>query len=372
MVQKDYYEILGIQRNATDSEIKSAYRKIALASHPDRNPNNPEAEKRFKEASEAYQVLSDAEKRRIYDQYGHDGLKGRGFSGFSTFEDIFSSMGGIFEEFFNFGGGRRRAGARRGADLRLDLEIDFEEAVFGVVKDVSIDRHQTCGRCSGTKMEPGSSAATCPTCGGAGQVRRSQGFFTLNTTCPHCRGTGQIIQQPCKECGGKGTVLENGKLSINIPAGVEDGNQLRLSGKGESGEGRGAAGDLYIFLHVRPHEYFQRRGNDLIAELPISFCHAALGATIEAPTLEGATTVKIPKGTQPGETIKVAGQGVPFVQGYGRGDLIFLVTIDVPRRLSKEQERLLMEFSKLSQDAKSVKTRKKESWFDKIKDIALG
>jgi molecular chaperone DnaJ len=373
MVRKDYYEILGVARAAGDGEIKKAYRKIALECHPDRNPESPEAEKRFKEASEAYQVLSDPEKRRIYDTYGHDGLKGQGFTGFSNFEDIFASMGGIFEEFFNFGGGRRRQGPRRGADLRYDLEIDFEEAVFGAAKSFEISQYVQCSRCQGSTMEPGTSAVTCPSCGGAGEVRRSQGFFMLTTTCPHCRGAGRIVQQPCRTCSGKGKVLETSEVKVNIPAGVEDGNQLRISGRGEPGGNNGATGDLYVFLRVREHDFFQRRGNDLVAELPVSFCQATLGATIEAPTLDGQVNVKIPRGTQHGQTIRVAGKGVPHVRGYGRGDLLFVATVEVPRQLTKEQEDLLRQFAACDEAAKpaKAKTKKKESWIDKIKALAL-
>jgi molecular chaperone DnaJ len=374
MVRKDYYEILGLGRDAGDADIKKAYRKIALESHPDRNPDNPEAERRFKEASEAYQVLSDPEKRRVYDTYGHDGLRGTGFTGFSSFEDIFASMGGIFEEFFNFGGSRRRSGSRRGADLRYDLEIDFEEAVFGASKSVELSRYVACSRCRGSKMEPGTNAVTCPTCGGVGEVRRSQGFFTLTTTCHHCRGAGRIIQQPCRTCHGAGKELQNTEVKVNIPAGVENGNQLRLSGHGEPGEQNGPMGDLYIFLTVRPHEFFERRGNDLVAELPISFWQAALGATIEVPTLDGAVNVKVPRGTQPGSTIRVAGKGVPHLHGYGRGDLLFLVNVEVPKHLTKEQENLLRQLAASENGARPArgKSKKKETWLDKIKSLALG
>jgi molecular chaperone DnaJ len=376
MVRKDYYEILQVSRDADAAQVKSAYRKIALESHPDRNPDNPEAERRFKEASEAYQVLADADKRRVYDTYGHDGLRGQGFEGFSNFEDVFSSMGGIFEELFGFGGGRRRSGPRRGADLRYDLDLDFEEAVFGVTKDIEVERYVVCSRCDGTRMEPDTQAVACPTCGGSGQVRRSQGFFTLTTTCPHCRGNGQIIQQPCKTCNGAGKEVDTNDVSVNIPAGVEDGNRLRVASKGEVGERNGPAGDLYIFLHVQPHDFFQRRGNDLVAELPISFCQAALGAEIEVPTLDGSTTLKIPRGTQPGETIKVAGKGVPFVQGYGRGDMFFLANVEIPKKITKKQEELLREFATCAGDngrkVQPKSKKKKESWLDRIRDIALG
>ncbi len=373
MVQKDYYDILSVAKSATGADIKSAYRKIALESHPDRNPDDPKAEKRFKEASEAYQVLSDPERRRIYDAYGHDGLKGQGYQGFSNFEDVFSSMGGIFEEFFNFGGGRRRSGPRRGADLRHDLELDFEEAVFGITKNIDIERYVTCERCHGSRMEPDTSAATCPTCGGTGQVRRNQGFFTLTTTCPHCRGAGQIIQHPCTECSGDGKVIDTSEVTVNIPAGVEDGNRLRVSGKGEVGDRSGPPGDLYIFLSVLPHDFFRRRDNDLVAELPLDFCQATLGAEVEVPTLDGTVKVKVPRGTQPGTAIKLSGKGVPYVQGYGRGDLVFLANVEIPRKLSKHQEELLREFSACTSDnGRRVGEKKKENWLDRIKHIALG
>jgi len=375
MVRQDYYEILGVPRDADDKTIKSAYRKIALQNHPDRNPNNPEAEKRFKEASEAYQVLSDPEKRRIYDNYGHDGLKGQGFSGFSSFEDIFSSMGGIFEEFFNFGGGRRRSGPRRGRDLQYELTIDFEEAVFGASKTFDVERFEPCVHCKATGIEPGSTAATCPTCQGHGQVRRSQGFFTLTTTCPHCGGSGRVIKDPCKACKGQGKTLEKTQVSINIPAGVEQGNQLRIAGKGEPGDANGPAGDLYIFLNVEEHEFFQRRGNDLIAQLPISFCQAALGSTISVPTLDGENKLQIPKATQPGDILRIPGKGVPHVRGYGRGDLLMQVQVEVPRHLNKRQKELLMEFAgceTANKPGKKSKKEQKESWFDKIKQLALG
>lgn len=373
MVREDYYEILGVPRNASAADIKKAYRQIALKFHPDRNPGNHEAEQTFKEASESYQVLSDPEKRQIYDNYGHDGLKGRGFTGFSNFEDIFSSMGGIFEEFFSFGTGRRRSGSRRGRDLRYDLEIEFEEAVFGVTKSFEIERYEPCLQCKGTGIEPGTTTKSCPTCGGAGQVRRSQGFFTLTTTCPHCDGAGQLITDPCHACRGSGKTLEKSKVTVNIPAGVENGNQLRVAGKGEPGQSNASAGDLYVFLHVLPHEYLERRGDDLIAELPISLCQASLGATVSVPTLDGETNVRIPKGTQPNSVIKVSGKGVPHIRGYGRGDLLFQVRVTIPKKLTKRQEELLREFAEC-EDKAHLRERKskKESWFERIKQLALG
>jgi len=375
MVRRDYYEILGVPRDADEATIKKAYRRLALEHHPDRNPDNPEAEKAFKEASEAYQVLSDPEKKRVYDNYGHDGLKGQGFSGFNNFEDIFSSMGGIFEEFFGFSSKRRRGGPRRGSDLRYDLSIGFEEAVFGVAKTLNLQRYEPCIYCQGTGIEPGTSAVSCPTCGGVGQVRRSQGFFTLTTTCPHCNGSGRIIQTPCKTCSGRGKTLENTSITVNIPAGVEDGNQLRVSGKGEPGAANGPSGDLYVFIRVEPHDYFTRRGNDLYAELPISFCQAALGATLEVPTLDGDAKVRIPKGTQPGNIIRVPGKGVPHIRGYGRGDILLHINVEVPKKLTKQQEDLLREFAGC--DASSLKSKKEKKdggvkWYEKIKNIALG
>jgi len=375
MVRRDYYEILGIAREADDATIKKAYRRLALEHHPDRNPDNPEAEKAFKEASEAYQVLSDPEKKRIYDNYGHDGLKGQGFSGFTNFEDIFSSMGGIFEEFFGFSSNRRRGGPRRGSDLRYDLSISFEEAVFGTTQTLNLQRYEPCVYCQGTGIEPGTNAVSCPTCGGVGQVRRSQGFFTLTTTCPHCNGSGRIIQTPCKTCSGRGKTLENVSITVNIPAGVEDGNQLRVSGKGEPGAANGPSGDLYVFIRVEPHDYFTRRSNDLYAELPISFCQAALGATLEVPTLDGDAKVRIPKGTQPGNVIRVPGKGVPHIRGYGRGDILLHVNVEVPKKLTKQQEDLLREFAACETPPLKSKKEKKDGgvkWYEKIKNIALG
>jgi molecular chaperone DnaJ len=361
MAKRDYYEILGVSRSATEEEIKKSYRKLALKYHPDRNPDDPEAEEKFKEAAEAYEVLHDPEKRSLYDRYGHEGLQSAGFQGFQGFDDIFSSFGSIFEEFFGFGGRQRgRRAGRAGADLRYDLQITFEEAVFGAEKVLEFEKRETCIQCLGKRTAPGTSPATCSTCGGLGQVERRQGFFALRTTCPHCRGEGVLITNPCPACRGTGIVRAPKKLSVKIPAGVDDGARLRLTGEGEEGSNGGPPGDLYVVIHVAPHEFFERHGNDVHCQVPISFPQAALGADVEIPSLYGPQTLTIPRGTQTGETLLLRGCGVPDVRNGRRGDQIVHIVVKTPTHLSARQEELLREFAAL--DGENTKAKKRWPW----------
>ena len=351
MEDKNYYRILSVSRDASEDEIKKAYRKIAMQSHPDRNPGDKEAEERFKIASEAYEALRDPEKRRIYDQYGIEGLKGTGFTGFRGFEDIFSAFGDIFEDFFGLGTTRtRRARSRPGADLRYDLKLTFFDASFGKETEIEIPRNVLCDSCGGTGAKPGSSPATCPSCRGTGQVTRSQGFFTLSTTCGQCRGEGKIIQHPCKECRGVGKTRKNRTIEVKIPPGVDAGTKLRIRGEGEAGESGGPPGDLYIFIFVEPHDFFSRDGDDVICRIPVSFPHAALGTEIEVPTLTGKNTLFIPKGTETGEVLRIKGEGIPKMRGYGRGDQLVQVIVKTPKNLTKRQEELLREFEQIGKD----------------------
>jgi molecular chaperone DnaJ len=346
--KRDYYEVLGVDRNASDGDLKKAYRQLALKFHPDRNPGNQEAEEKFKEAAEAYEVLRDANKRKIYDQYGHQGLEGSGFSGFGGFEDIFSSFGDIFEDFFGFGGGRRsRSHVHRGADLRYDMQLTFMEAAFGVEKEIDVEKAETCGDCKGTGAAPGTGVETCPQCGGSGQIGRSQGFFTVRTTCGHCRGQGQVIAHPCHTCRGQGKVMARKKVSVKIPAGVDNGSRLRLTGEGEGGAFGGPPGDLYVFIHAQNHEFFKRDDIHVLCQIPISFVQAALGDQITIPTLNGETELEIPKGTQPGDIFRLRGEGIPSLRNGHRGDQIIQVNIKTPTSLNKKQVALLKEFAAL-------------------------
>ncbi|MFZ7127030.1 MAG: molecular chaperone DnaJ [Desulfobacterales bacterium] len=349
MAKRDYYEVLGVSRNANDTEIKKAYRQLALKYHPDRNPGDKQAEENFKEAAEAYDVLSDNRKRQIYDQFGHQGLEGSGFSGFSGFEDIFSSFGDIFEDFFGFGQGGRRGRSRtqRGADLRYDLTLSFMEAAFGTETAIDIEKLDQCTACDATGAKPGTQPETCPSCGGMGQVSRSQGFFTVRTTCPHCRGNGRIIRHPCESCNGSGQIRIRKKVSVKIPAGVDSGSRLRLTGEGQSGGNGGPPGDLYVFIHVEPHEFFERDNTNIICHVTISFPQATLGDTIAVPTLNGERKLKIPKGTQYGDVFRFEGEGIASLRDGKRGDQIIQVLIKTPTHLSKKQEALLRDFQKL-------------------------
>ncbi len=348
-----YYEILGVERGATDDEIKKSYRKLAMQCHPDRNPGNREAEENFKEAAEAYEVLSDAEKRDIYNRYGHEGLNGAGYRGFSGFEDIFSSFGDIFGDVFGFNTGRSRSrsAARAGADLRYDLQISFMDAALGTSTEIALAKYTLCGACRGSACAPGTSPQICDRCNGRGQVMQSSGFFSISSTCPKCRGQGGVIASPCKECSGAGKVRIEKTVQLKIPAGVETGSRLRLRGEGEEGEQGGPNGDLYVFIEVKPHETFQRNGDDLYCRVPVTFVQAALGGSVDTPTLTGTEKLKIPRGTPTGKVFRLKGKGIAHVRGYGRGDQIIETVVTVPSNLTKKQEELLREFDRLSGEA---------------------
>ena len=345
MNEKDYYKILGVAKSASEEEIKKSYRKLAMQYHPDRNPGDKDAEEKFKLASEAYEVLRDPEKREIYDRYGVEGLRGTGFTGFRGFDDIFSTFGDIFEDFFGFGGTqRRRSHARAGADLRFDLKISFTDAAFGKEMEIEIPRAASCEACGGTGAQPGTSPVSCPVCRGTGQVTRAQGFFTISTTCGQCHGEGKVVQHPCKDCRGLGRVRTTKKIQIRVPPGVDTGSKLRLRGEGEQGERGGPPGDLFVILYVEPHDFFSRDGDDLICQIPISFSQAALGADIDIPTLNGTRSLAIPKGTESGEVFRIKGEGFVKLRGHGRGDELVQVIVKTPRNLTRRQEELLREF----------------------------
>jgi molecular chaperone DnaJ len=362
----DYYDVLGVPRNASEQEIKSAYRRQALKHHPDRNPGNKEAEERFKQAAEAYNVLGDPEKRRRYDVYGHAGVTGAG--GFDP--TIFADFGDILGDFFGLGDlfGRRRGGPRRGADLRYNLELSFEEAAFGTETHIQIPRSESCGTCAGSGAAPGTSPTTCSACGGTGQVTFQQGFFSVARACGRCRGTGRVVATPCRSCAGAGQVQTTRKLQIRIPAGVDDGSQLRIAGEGEAGTAGGPPGDLFVVLRVDEHAFFHREGDSLLCEVPISMTQAALGASIEVPTLDGGKArLSIPEGTQGGATFRMRGQGVPRLGGKGRGDLHVTVRVVTPTKLTAAQRRLLDELSKTLPTPEMP--QKDRSILDKVKDI---
>jgi len=349
-MKRCYYEVLGVPRDASLEEIKKSYRRLALKYHPDRNPGDKEAEEKFKEAAEAYEVLSDPEKREIYDRYGHDGLSSTGFQGFSGFDDIFASFSDIFENIFGFGTTRQERYRARSDDLRFDLTLSFEEAALGTTKEITIEKLALCEDCRGRGAALGTSLATCSRCYGRGQVTQSSGFFTISTTCPQCKGRGTVITEPCPTCRGLGKTLINKTLQIRIPAGVDTGSRLRLRGEGEPGDYGAPNGDLYVFIKVNPHEFFQRHGNDIYCKVPISFVQAALGDKIEVPTLRGTEKLKIPRGTQNGQIFRLKGMGIQKPGEFGRGDQIVEIHVVVPTNLSKKQEELLREFAKLSEE----------------------
>jgi molecular chaperone DnaJ len=355
MAKRDYYEVLGVDTRASQEEIKKAYRQLALQFHPDRNPGNKEAEEKFKEAAEAYEVLRDSQKRDLYDQFGHAGLEGTGFTGFGGFEDIFSAFGDIFEDFFGFGTRRRdsRNAARPGADLLYDLRLDFTEAVFGTEKEIEIPTSENCESCEGTGREPGTEEEICPMCHGQGQILQSQGFFRISTTCHRCGGQGRIVTNPCRPCNGTGRKKVTNKVLVKVPAGVDTGVRLRIPNQGESGYRGGPPGDLYVRLHVDPHEFFEREGDHLYCRIPISMVQAAVGDTIEIQTLDSTPSVKIPPGTQSGDVIRLRGEGVPSLRGSGRGDLLINIQVKTPVNLNKRQKEILEEFADIENSKKS-------------------
>lgn len=368
MATTDYYELLGVGRDASDSDLKKAYRKLAVKYHPDKNPGDAQAEAKFKEISEAYDVLKDADKRAAYDRYGHAAFKqggmgnaGGGMGGmgghdpFDIFREAFGGGGGggdggIFEEFFGGGGGRSAGGAQHGADLRYDLEISLEEAAKGTEKEIRYRRPVGCKKCSGSGAEPGSGKKTCPTCGGAGQVTSNRGFISFRQVCPTCQGAGQTIENPCGDCRGEGRVMDSSTVKVRIPAGVATGSKLRSAGKGEAGHMGGQSGDLYIIIHVKEHELFERHDNDLFCEVPIKFTLAALGGSISVPTLFGKGSLKIPAGTQTGTTFRLREQGIPALRGARKGDLLIRVQVEVPTKLTGEQRAKLEDYAEACGD----------------------
>ena len=383
--KRDYYEVLGVARGTSQDDLKKAYRKLALQYHPDRNPGNKEAEEKFKEVSEAYEILSDAQKRARYDQFGHQGVGAGagagpgqgGFQGFGggvdleealrTFMGEFGEGGSVFDAFFGGGGGGgRRRGRSEGADLRYDLNISFQDAAFGCKKELEIPRMAACSACHGEGAEPGSRKTVCKTCAGHGQVRSGGGFFSVARTCPACQGSGETIANPCKKCRGQGRMSERKKLTVKIPAGVEEGSRLKVGGAGEDGAGGGPAGDLYVVLKVQPHEIFERHEDDLVCQIPVGLPTLAMGGELEVPTLEGKATIKIPTGTQSGKVFRLKGRGISNVHGYGRGDLIVKVMVETPIHLTDEQKQLLKRFAEISGDSVYPIT---QSFWEKAKKI---
>ncbi|WP_434456485.1 molecular chaperone DnaJ [Stutzerimonas urumqiensis] len=370
MAKRDYYEVLGVERGANEAELKKAYRRLAMKYHPDRNPGDKEAEDKFKEANEAYEVLSDANKRGAYDQYGHAGVDpsmgagaaGAGFGG-ANFSDIF---GDVFSDFFGGARGNARGGASRGSDLRYTLELDLEEAVRGTTVTIRVPTLAECNVCHGSGAKKGTTPVTCTTCGGIGQVRMQQGFFSVQQTCPRCHGSGKMITDPCGNCHGQGRVEEQKTLSVKVPAGVDTGDRIRLSGEGEAGTQGGPAGDLYVVVSVREHAIFQRDGKHLYCDVPISFADAALGGELEVPTLDGRVKLKIPEGTQTGKLFRLRGKGVAPVRGGAPGDLMCRVAVETPVNLNKRQRELLDEFRK-SLQSDSSHSPKASGWFEGVK-----
>ena len=370
--QRDYYEILGVSRTASVEEIKSAYRKAALKWHPDRNPENKsEAEVKFRECTEAYSVLSDAQKRQVYDTYGHAGLSGAGavdFSGtiFQDFHDIFGDFFG-FEDLFS-GGGRRSRRAQRGADLRYDMSLTFEEASAGVTTKIKLPRQEYCSACNGTGAKAGTGVSTCQTCGGRGQLAYQQGFFTISRTCPHCQGAGQVVKERCAECRGQGRVEREKTIELRIPAGVDTGTRLRVTGEGEPGPNGGPPGDLYVVLEVKEHTFFERRGADLYCTIPISIAQATLGAELQVPGLGGEEKLKIPEGTQSGAVFRIRGKGLSDPHGGGKGDLYYHVRVLTPTKLTREQRKLIEQLG-ASLKVENKPAERGSTIFDKVKDI---
>ncbi|MCC2638346.1 MAG: chaperone protein DnaJ [Moraxellaceae bacterium] len=374
MAKRDYYEVLGVAKTASADEIKKAYRKLAMKHHPDRNPDDKSAEDKFKEANEAYEMLSDEDKRAAYDRHGHAGVDpnmgggGFGGAGGGSFSDIF---GDVFGDIFGGGGGGGRGGQRvnRGSDLRYTLELDLEEAVRGTTVQIRVPKLSTCEVCDGSGAKKGTFPETCRTCAGNGQVRMQQGFFSVAQTCPTCRGRGKTIKDPCNACHGQGRVEKAKTLEVKIPAGVDTGDRIRLSGEGEAGPNGGPSGDLYVQVSVRAHKIFERDGADLYCEVPISFADAALGGELEVPTLEGRVKLKIPEGTQTGKLFRLRGKGVAPVRGGGQGDLLCRIVVETPVHLSKRQKELLREFQQDTDSENGKHSPRKSSWFESVMNI---
>ena len=378
MSKRDFYDVLGVNRDASEDEIKKAYRKLAMKHHPDRNPDNPKAEEHFKEVKEAYEILSDGQKRAAYDQYGHAGVDpqagmGGGFGGFGGGAGGFSdAFGGIFDEIFGGGGRGGRSNVYRGADLRYNLEITLEQAAFGTETKIRIPTMEACESCKGTGAKAGTQPKTCPTCQGSGQVRIQQGFFSIQQTCPKCHGTGKFIAEPCGSCQGAGRVKQHKTLSVKIPAGVDEGDRIRLAGEGEHGINGGPAGDLYVQIHLKSHAVFQREGNDLHCEMPISFATAALGGEIEIPTLDGAAKLRIPAETQSGKVFRLRGKGIKGVRSSSHGDLFCHVVVETPVNLTERQKELLRELEESSRENSERHNPRAKSWMDKVKEFFAG
>lgn len=372
MAKRDYYEILGVDRSSDDKDVKKAYRRLAMKFHPDRNPDDSNAEEKFKEATEAYEILSDSQKRAAYDQYGHAGVSqnasgGGGFSGGGNFSDIF---GDVFGDIFGGSGGGGRSRSSRGADLRYTLDLDLEDAVKGTKVKIKVPSHVNCKPCSGTGAAKGAKPETCGTCHGAGQVRMQQGFFSVQQTCPHCRGQGKIIKNPCSSCHGSGVIEEQKTLSVKVPAGVDTGDRIRLAGEGEAGAQGGSSGDLYVQVSVKEHPIFVRDGKNLYCDVPITIVDATLGGELEVPTLDGRVKLKIPQETQTGKLFRLRGKGVTPVRGGSAGDLMCRVIIETPVNLTKKQKDLLREFqSTLDESGDKKHAPKKHSWFEGVKNF---
>jgi molecular chaperone DnaJ len=368
MAKRDYYEILGVNRDASEDVIRKAYRKLAMKYHPDRNPDNPKAEERFKEAKEAYEILTDPNKRAAYDQYGHAGVDpsaaagaGAGFGSFAeAFGDIFGDI---------FGSGRGRSNVYRGADLRYNLEISLEDAARGTETKIRIPTMAECGTCHGSGARPGTSPSTCPACGGHGQVRMQQGFFSIQQTCPKCHGSGRIVTNPCGDCHGAGRIKQHKTLSVRIPSGVDEGDRIRLSGEGEAGVNGGPAGDLYVVIHITQHPVFTRDHNDLHCEMPISITTAALGGEIDIPTLDSSAKIKIPPETQTGKIFRLRGKGIKGIRSSGHGDLLCHVVVETPINLTARQRELLLELEQISHTDEGKHNPRAKSWMDKVKEF---
>jgi len=371
MRKRDYYEVLGIDKGANEKEIKNAFRKMAKKYHPDLNPGDEESERKMKEVNEAYEVLGDSDKRSRYDRFGHDGVNGQGAGGFGGFGQGAGGFGDIFEDIFDmFGGGSsggRRSGPRKGADLKYRVNIKFEEAAFGVEKEIKINRTENCSVCNGTGAKPGSKKTTCSKCHGTGEVKYAQntpfGQIVNTRTCDKCHGKGQIIAEPCTHCNGTGKERKIKKINIKIPAGIDTGSAIPLRGEGEPGEKGAPAGDLYVYINVLPHEFFERQGNDVICEMPITFVQATLGASIEVPTLDGKVRYDVPEGTQTGTVFRLKNKGIPDVRGYGKGDQYVKIKVHVPEKLNDKQKQLLRDFAK---EAGETVEEQKKGFFDKI------